>query len=233
MIPHHTLGEALARPSDPLLRWLRKTLQERRMSAPALAEKAGLDRARLRHVLAGAESMTVDELLAISRVLDLSPADFGALPDEEPMPAVVDEPGPVLAADDDEEAGIPYGLDPLGNHPRQLFEVAFALGCDFLFFAKSAELSGSGVPASVLDRYADRDLPIKLDAAYHQYNAPRYDEGGVTLALSFDALYECRFPWTSIRQVIFYPAPPPAPVADDEDDDEPAPPKKPFLRLVE
>ena len=69
-------------------------------------------------------------------------------------------------------------VDSLGNQPRQLFEFAFALNCDFLFMARTADLSGSKVPAAVLDRYAGRDLPIKMDAAYHSHNQPRYDEGG-------------------------------------------------------
>lgn len=221
----------MARPSDPLLRWLRQRLSERKLSAAALAESASIDRSRVRHILAGHEAMTVDELLSISKALDLNPNDFGmgAMPE-----GTFDETDTEPEVDSDESTGTKVIIDALGNQPRQLFEVAFALGADFLFLANTAELSGSGVPAAVLDRYRDRDLPIKLDAAYHQYNNPKPDESGITLTLSFDALYDCRFPWTAVRQVQFYPAPPSAPIPDEPEEEEPPKkPTRPFLRLVE
>lgn len=226
----------MARPSEPLLRWLRQLLQQRKLSAPALAQQSGLDRGRVRQILAGADPMTVDELLQISKALSLSPQDLGLVGNDDPMPAVVDGTSPLDddLDDEDEPTPGPMGVDPLGNHPRQLFEVAFALGCDFLFLLKAAELAESGVPRHIIERYKERDLPIKLDAAYHSYNNPRYDEGGITLALSFDALYECRFPWTAIHQFVFYPAaPPPAPEPVPEKEEPPKRPGRPFLRLVE
>jgi hypothetical protein len=70
-----------------------------------------------------------------------------------------------------------------------------------------------------------RDLPIKLDAAYHRYHQPAYDEHGVSLTLSFDRLYRCTFPWPAIEQVVFKLVPP-EPVAPPE------PKKRPGLRLV-
>lgn len=229
----------MSRPSDPLLRWLRQILKERSLSTPALAQQAGLERGRLRDLLAGQQPMTVDELLQISKVLSLSPADFGLAgevddaPDrEEAAEASVQLhrlPPPVATAPTADAA-----MDPLGNHARQLFEVAFALQCDFLFLADTQHLAESGVPAPVLSRYRDRELPIKLDAAYHSYNNPRYDDTGVTLTLSFDALYDCRFPWTAVKQVVYYPAPPPAPPPPAPEKESPPPTKgKPFLRLVE
>jgi hypothetical protein len=231
-------GAAVARPSDPLLRWLRGLLAERKLSAPALAEKSSLERNRVRQILSGHEAMTVDELLQISKALSLSPTDFGLA--GVPNPAIEDPASPVaLATEPVEDDEIPeppsptVAVDPLGNHPRALFEMGFALQCDFLFLLDVAQLDGSGVPQSVLQRYKDRELPIKLDAAYHSYNAPRYEDTAVTLTLSFDALYECRFPWTAVKQVAFYPSPPPPPK------EEPAPPPeapkkgRPFLRLVE
>lgn len=222
----------MGRPSEPLLRWLRQLLQQRKLTAPGLAEQAGIERARVRQILAGSDPMTVDELLQISKALSLSPADLGLAGGEpsDVMPPVVDEPAPL----DDEILGTPLALDPLGNHPRQLFEVAFALGCDFLFLIQTKDLVDSGVPKAVLDRYGDRDLPIKLDAAYHGYNNPRYDDAGIALTLSFDSLYECRFPWTSIHQFVFYPAPPaPPPPEEPEEEEPPKKPGRPFLRLVE
>lgn len=132
-----------------------------------------------------------------------------------------------------DDGSIPFSLDPLGNQPSQLFQVAFTLGVDFLFLASADALANSGVPKSVLSKYIGRDLPIKLDAAYHPYNNPRYDESSITLTLSFDVLHECTFPWTSIRQVVFFPAAP-SPVEDEPEEEEPPQkPGKPFLRLVE
>jgi len=204
-------------------------LQERKLTAAALAETANLQRGRVRQILSGAQPMMVDELLQLSQALQLSPADFGfqadASEDAEAVEAAFEE-----AEDDD---GIPLTLQPLGNQPSQLFQVAFALGSDFLFLAKADELHDSGVPKIILSKYVGKDLPIKLDSAYHQYNNPRYDDHGLTLTLSFDALYECNFPWPSIRQVVFFPATPPPPADDITEDEPPPPPGKPFLRLVE
>lgn len=220
-------GGSLSRPSEPLLRWLRKLLQERKLTAAGLAEGAGIERQRVRHLLSGGEAMTVDELLQITKALDLSPTDFGLAAD---LPPGSEEEPP--APEEVPQGLLQQALDPYGNQPRQLFEVGFALGLDFLFLVKADELSGSGVPVAVLDRYAGRDLPIKLDAAYHQYNEPRYEEDGVSLTLSFDSLYQCRFPWSAIRQLIFFPAAPLTPT-EDEPEEEEAAPKRPHLRLVE
>ncbi len=225
----------MARPSDPLLRWLRGLLAERKLSAPALAEKASLERNRVRQILAGHDAMTVDELLQISKALSLSPTDFGlgATVDEVP----VTPGGAQLAEVDDFDVPEPpqdtVAVDPLGNHTRALIQMAFALQCDFLILVETAQLEGSGVPVSVLQRYKDRELPIKLDAAYHQYNAPRYEDTAIALTLSFDALYECRFPWTAVKQVVFYPAPPPPPKEEPPPPEPPAKKGRPFLRLVE
>jgi len=210
----------VTRPSQDLLEWLRSRITERGLNTAAVAESAGLPRSRVRRILSGAEPMLVDELLQLSQVLELSPSDFGLT---EPEAEEVG-PAPVRVASRHEEA--PVTADPWGNHPEQIFRFAFRLGCDFLFLASVEELDGSGVPAEVLSRYEGGEVPIKLDAAYHQYNAPRYESTGVTLTLSFDALYDCRFPWTSIRQVILTPVVPEA--------DEPEEPEQqgPMLRLV-
>jgi transcriptional regulator with XRE-family HTH domain len=224
----------VARASDDLLRWLRRLIQERKLTAASLAEAAGIPRNRARHVLTGTEPMTVDELLMITHALKLSPADFarGATV-EEAAPAgpsqTADAGEPVL----DEEGRLSMPLDPLGNHVRQLFEIGFLLGVDFLFLARTSDLVDSNVPQNVLDQHGNRDLPIKLDAAYHQHNKPRYEPDGITLTLSFDALYECRFPWRAIHKVIFLPMPPEAPVEEEPEVEPPAPKGRPHLRLVE
>jgi hypothetical protein len=255
----------LKRPSDPLLRWMRERMQERKLSTAALAMSAGLPASRVRHVLSGQEPMTIDELLLFGKALDISPADFGALPDglEVTEEDTADAPRaakpttrPFLREmetieedfedelddafdnaddedDDEDELSPAAAVDPFGNHPRQLIEIAFGLGCDFLFLARASDLADSGVPEAVLRRYDNREIPIKLDAAYHQYNKPIYTDETLTLTLSFDALYECTFPWASIRQVIFFPVPPEAPAKKPEPPPENVGPKKPFLRLVE
>ena len=166
--------------------------------------------------------MTVEELLALTESLDLSPADFGL--DSVPEGAADLPLAPALSS-----------VDPWGNHIEQLFQIGFGLGCDLLFIADASQLEASGIPAAVLAGYEGRDMPIKLDAAYHKYNQPLYDATAITLTLSFDALYECRFPWSAIKQVIFYPLYE-APEESGEDipaaPDEPTPSGGSHLRLV-
>lgn len=213
-----------------LLRWLRDVIEDRNLNVAALADKAGIARERLRTVLLGNEAMTVEELLSISEALEISPADFGFTAPASPEPRVLPLRAPTEAPWRPEAPGKGVEADPYGNHPRQLFELGFALGCDFLFYAKTDELAESGVPRDVLARYTPRDVAIKLDAAYQPYNEPRYDDDAITLTLSFDALYDCRFPWTSIRQVVFFPAPPEKKPAEPP---KPSDKARPKLRLVE
>lgn len=212
----------MSRPSARLLEWLRDLLKQRGMNSAQLAERAGLPRQRVRRILSGSEPMLVDELLAISQVLEVQPADLGLAggPAEE-EPERPPEP----------EAPAGVGMDPWGNHPRQLVEAGFALGCDFSFVVDTTQLKDSGVPQHVLHGYNGGPMRIQLDAAYHQYNAPRYDDHGVTLTLSFDALYDCTFPWSSFLQLAFVPAPPDEPTADPPDEPE-EPQGRPRLRLV-
>ncbi|MFK7929162.1 MAG: helix-turn-helix domain-containing protein [Myxococcota bacterium] len=239
----------MSSPSDPLTSRLRTLVQERGLNPAALGLRTGIPADHLRSVLAGREPMTVDELILLSQALSLSPEDLGVeLPHSADAESSVD---PTADEDDLQDAYDPPGLsaiglpeseavsmaleelvDPFGNHARQLFEVGFALGCTFFFLAKAEQLAESGVPASVLSRYADGDLPIQLDAAYHPYNEPTFDATGVALKLSFDAIYDCYFPWSAIHRVTFFPEL----IEDDAtpDDEEESPkPSAPFLRLVE
>ena len=163
--------------------------------------------------------MTVEELLALTESLDLSPADFGL--DSVPEGAADLPLAPALSS-----------VDPWGNHIEQLFQIGFGLGCDLLFIADASQLEASGIPAAVLAGYEGRDMPIKLDAAYHKYNKPRYTERNLTLTLSFDALHDCTFPWHAISQVAFFPLaeePDTPPDSDGQDDEEP---NRPTPRLV-
>ncbi|MFT4623434.1 MAG: hypothetical protein ACI8PZ_002090 [Myxococcota bacterium] len=229
----------MSRPSDPLLRWLREMLDKREMNVAALSQRCGIPRPRLRRVLSGGDPMQVDELLTISQALELDPSELGlAAPGELEVEgaatslSVAPSGNAALKAPPEEPTGVT--VDPWGNHARQLLEVAFGLGCDFFFFSEVDLLADSGVPEAVLSKYKGSRLPLKLDGAYHSYNRPRYTDTDVTLDLSFDAVYTCKFPWNAIKQVVFYPPPPSETMGDDGGDDttEPEPPKRSHLRLV-
>jgi len=208
-------------PSDPVLSWLRRLIKDRGLNTAELARLAELPRPRLRKVLGGGERMLVDELIAISNALELSPADMG-MPQLEGLDPDAELP----------EEPPTTGADPYGSHAAQLIRMGFDLGCDFLFQAAISQLGDSGVPPSVLAANRDR-LVIKLDAAYHQYNAPRYHDDGVTLTLSFSSgLTDCTFPWDALDAVTFSPEPAVQPASEEDDDDDPTPSERPRLRLV-
>lgn len=203
--------------SAPLIAMIRRISEERGYNVATLAERAQIPRKRLRQLLDGTEPMLVDELMQISTALELTPAEFGLTPeslDEDP-PEITVLPGAQVLT-----------VGPWDPHTERLIQVAFQLGCDFLFTARTELLAGSGVPASVLKSYQGREFPIRLEAEYHKYNDPKYDPEGLTLTLSFDAIYTCHFPWESIRQVVFFPEPP------AREEPKPAPTEKPSLRLV-
>lgn len=207
---------------EPLLALLRKAMERREVTVAELAQRAGMERARLRRVLKGSEPLTVAELMTLSATLELKPEDLGLPGTPEGVDLVPDGPSLGIA-----QAPFVPVVDPMGHITEQLFRIAFSLGCDFFFLADTTQLEGSGIPDAVLSRYRGKDFPIKLDAAYHRHNAPRYEPSGVHLRLSFDRVVDCHFPWSAIRQVVFFPpAPDPVP--------EPAPiPIRPRLRLVE
>ena len=203
----------MSRPSEPLLAWLRKMSEDRGLNTAALASRTDLPRARMRKIL-----------LKISDALELSPADMGMPIDEEAMEAQGPS-GPRLADPPNVATTPSTSISPWDSHHRQLFEVAFALGCDFGFTVDTSQLDHSGVPSAVLDAHEGQMMLIQLDAAFHKYNNPRYDPEGVVLTLSFDTLHECTFPWSAIRQVIYTPLIH-EPDEDGEGDDHP------HLRLI-
>lgn len=218
----------MARPSEPLLAWLRKMLKSKGLNTAHVADASGIARKRVRKILAGTEDMTVDELMMLSDSLQLDPADLTGV-------GAADVAAEADDADVDPTAELdaidPPMVDPWGNQPEQLFRIAFELGCDFFFLADTEHLDESGIPDHVLEPYQGRELPIKLDAAYHRYNEPRYDEDGITLTLSFDALYDCHFKWPCIKQFVLFPIQPePAQPTEEEEEEQPA--GVPHLRLV-
>ena len=210
----------MARPSEPLLQWLRDILQKRGMNAAQVAQESGIKRSRVRRILSGTEPMTVDELLQISEALSLSPADMG-------MPVELPEELEEETNDDPDPEDFTPVVNPWLNHHKQLFQIAFALGCNFAFTVRIDSLVDSGVPQSILDGQRGPELMIQLDAAFHTYNNPIYGSDHLVLTLSFDAICDCSFPWNGIERVFFSPAP----VSDIEGDDEDEP-ETPHLRLV-
>lgn len=214
------------RPSAPLLQVLRDLVKKKGLTSASVADSTGIDRKRARRVLAGKDPMTVDELLLFGNALDLSPEDLAF-----PLPEAPAEPMPTIGLASASAAEVPEAeddridLDMWGNHPEQLFRTAFKLSIDFLVLLDTAYLVDSGIPKTVLRQYNGKDLPLKFDAAYHPYNAPRYGDDAVTVSLSFDSVYDCTFPWAAFKQFVFYPAAP-------EPDEEPEEPERPTLRLV-
>lgn len=204
---------------------LRFSVAENGLSTDELAMRAGLPAGHVQAMLDGIRPATLDELDALAQALDLSVVDLL----QEPVDLPYDAPdgGADLSLNlPDGAPDLELALDPAGNQPMQLFQVGFGLGCDFFFHATAADLGESGIPSGVLQRYRDGILPIKLDAAFHRYNEPRYTPEGIHLKLSFDDVYDCFFAWTAIQRVIFSPVAP-------EPEPEPEARKVPFLRLVE
>ena len=213
----------VSRPSDPILKWFRDMMKDRGLNTAALANSTNMPKADVRKALSGQSDMTLDQLIQFSEALGLTQEELGAMD----LP-ITPSPDATTALPDPSAVHI----DPWGNQPAQLFQVAFALGCDFYFLTDPSKLADSGIPSSVLTRYQDKPLPIKLDAAYHSYNKPIYSDEGIQLTLSFDNLYVCSFTWSSILQVVFFPGLPNETVDRDPDDAPPSSEKHPHLRLV-
>lgn len=234
------------RPSDALLRLIRDVAQKKGLNTAALARLANVDRARLKHVLAGSEPMLVDEFVSLATALEISPNDMGiGSPtvsaddegddgDEDEGPVLADAPVPLRAYARRERVSTGIEPDPFGNHAEQALRLGFALGCDLFFIVDVKQLGESGVPRSVLTRYPEH-MPIRLDAAFHKHNDPQFFPVGLQLTLSFDSIYTCLFPWAAFRQISFFPLPP----SDKDEPEGPKPePSKPtarrgHLRLVE
>ncbi len=185
----------MSRPSEPLLRWLRKQIDARGENTSGLALKLGRPKAELRKLLTGAEPLTVDDLIRLTEALGLSEDQMGV------PPALREAVGQV------EDTNTPED-EHWENQPRALFKFGFDRGIDFMFLAAADEVGEWGGPARVIDQYRGREIPLQLDAAWHKHMKPELDEDGLTLTLSFDGLYRCTFPWSAVRRVIFMPLPP-------------------------
>jgi hypothetical protein len=225
----------MSRPSDPLLRLIRDLARKKAMNTAALAVESGIDRGRLKHVLGGAESMTVDELLLIANALKIDARTLGMQgPEDEDDDNGEKSDGNGTAATAPAivpERDAPWLVDPYGNHAEQALRLGFGLGCDLFLELDTSRLEGSGVPADVIQSHGD-SLGIRLDAKFHRHNKPVFHADHLQLVLSFGTtLHTVQFPWESFRRVAFVPLPPrPQPTI------EPEPPKgqgRAHLRLVE
>lgn len=211
-------------PSEQLIRFIRATAAERGLNTAALANEAGLPRGELKHVLSGASTLTVDMLVAVAGALNLGPEDL-ALLNAEPLDGE-EETTPLAPVNHQKPAeGLP-SLDPYGNHAEQILRLGFALGCDIHVVLHTDRLDESGVPQATIDQFPDL-LPIKLDAAYHHHNDPRFLPEAVVLSLSFDALYSTTIPWEAFDQITLIPIEPELPEID------PHPQSGTHLRLIE
>jgi hypothetical protein len=238
---------------------LRTWVRKRGLTTAQLAERTGLERARVKQVLSGSVPMDVDEFLLLTQALDVGPDELGMAGVTSPArdasaerpagPRLVvastgttgaERPGGVVPLQTPPMAGLAEAPDALGNLPRQVLQLGFALGIDLFVLLDVRQLAGSNVPPAVLQRFPDT-LPIKLEARYHAHNRPRYRDDTLEIVLSFDALYTCTFPWTAFREVRFLLPEEPLRVAPPTSGPEtPAPPEPdpprpgggPFLRVV-
>lgn len=205
-----------SRPSDPLLAFLRDAVKKKGLNTAELAVRSGIERAKLKHRLAGSEDLTVDDLIALSKALELTPAELGLAGVEPVADAELPTPPPPAP-----------GPDPFGNIPRQLMELGLGLDVDLFIVLDSAQLVGSGVPRDVLTANPEQ-LRLRMEARWFSQNKFRFLDDALVCMLSFDALYECTLPWTAFRTVTFL-LPAQAPASPRP---EPPKPAAPFLRLV-
>ena len=211
------------RPSEPIIALILQVMNTQGINTATLAKKVGLDKRLLKKILSGQEVLTVDQLMLISAAIELSEEYLEQLNFRPPVSSSESPQLPTL-----ESIEVNWEPEPNSIHARQLLKMGFALGADILFTAKSDTLSGFGIPDTILAQpQFQPKIPIRLDAAYHQYYKPMYSDDGVEIRLSFDAVYTCFFPWHSIDRISFF-VEEEAPAPIEQDDATPAP----FLRVI-
>lgn len=90
----------------------------------------------------------------------------------------------------------------MNKHPlASLVEAARAGGLDFFIIigGDPAIRKKMGLPTEVLD---EQPLLLGFQASYHEHSKPVGDEHGLNCELSFDALYHCRIPWSSVKRLV-------------------------------
>ena len=68
------------RPSQPVLDIIRRVAKDKGMNTAALARKVEMPRAQLKHILAGSQPMTVDELILLTQALEMDVAAMAGMP---------------------------------------------------------------------------------------------------------------------------------------------------------
>ena len=199
-------------PSEQLTRFIRETAKQRGLNTAALANEAGVPRSELKHVLSGGATLTVDMLVALAGALALGPEEL-ALLNSDALDTDPSAPVAAVVAPATDIADLP-DLNPYGNHAEQILRLGFALGCDIHVVLHTDRLDESGIPSATIDQFPDL-LPIKLDAAYHHHNDPRFLPEAIVLVLSFDALYTTTIPWEAFDQITLIPIEPELPDIPD------------------
>jgi len=205
--------------SDPLLAAIREAMVGHGLNSAALAKRIGHERKQVRRALGGQEEMSLSMFLQLTDALGIEPA---SLPWESGLVPSAEAKKPLS------EASEGLQLDPYGIQGEQAFRLGFSLGIDFMFVAETGQLAKSGIPQKVLDGWPE-EIVLKLDAAYHRHNEPRFTPEGVGLKLSFDDLYDCFLPWSAIGKVVFH-LETPEPGTDEDKPDQNG--SGPRLRLV-
>jgi hypothetical protein len=210
------------KPSEPLVRFLRESVDRKGLNTASIATTLGVPRSELKHMLAGTEPLTVDLMIALAEILELGPEDLAVLGVELP-----EAPTPLQAVRNPVAITELPPLDPYGNHTEQILRLGFAIGCDMHILLNSEFLGESGIPEDTLTQFPDL-LPIKLDAAFHHHNDPKFLPDCVQITLSFDQLVTASIPWNGFAQLTLIPLEPELP-------DIPDPPQRSgsHLRLIE
>jgi len=210
------------KPSEPLVRLLRDWVDRKGLNTASIASTLGVPRSELKHMLAGTEPLTVDLMIALAEILELGPEDMAMLNIDIPSPQAAIKPLKIETQTDT----LPP-IDPYGNHSEQLLKLGFGIGCDMHIVLHTEHLDDAGIPEDTLKQFPDL-LPIKLDAAFHHHNAPKFMPQTVQLVLSFDGLYTTLIPWHAFAQITLIPLDP-----EYIDEPEPPAPNGTHLRLIE
>jgi len=212
------------KPSEQLVRLLRESVDRKGLNTASLATTLGMPRSELKHMLAGTEPLTVDLMIALAEILELGPADLAILGVDVDL---AEKPAPLQAVRKTASLTDLPPIDPYGNHTEQILRLGFAIGCDMHVLFHSEWLEDSNIPEGALKQFPDL-LPIKLDAAFHHHNDPKFLPDGVQITLSFDGLVTATLPWNSFAQITLIPLEPELPEIP-----EPPQPSNSHLRLLE
>ena len=99
----------------------------------------------------------------------------------------------------------PPAFTPAAPTAREVIERAVQDGRSFRFFVPAgAEWQAPRYLIEKLRREHVAGFMIQCDSAFHSKMRFELDDDGFTARLSFDGLYTCTFPWSSIRDAESY-----------------------------